>query len=282
MVKRSPARRPGYFPKNSAAFRAAAQPKMTLRGQTVLVTRPEVGSAEDPLAHRFREWGAQVLVQPAIQITNPPDWAPVDEALARLVEFDWAVFSSASGVRFFLQRLTQLGGDARRFQGVKLAVIGPGTAEALAEYGLRADLVPGEFRAEALAHALAPAAAGQRFLLIRASRGREVLRERLQAAGASVEQVVAYSSTDVEKADPQITSLLAAGKIDWVTVTSSSIAAALVHLFGDLLRRTRLASISPVTSAALRELGYPPTVEARDYTLSGLASAVLEAVLESM
>jgi uroporphyrinogen III methyltransferase / synthase len=254
---------------------------MTLRGLTVLVTRPEIQKGTSlinkSVMSPFSSLGAEVLFQPVIRLGDPPDWAPVDGAIARLAEFDWAVFSSANGVRFFLGRLEWLGSGAPGFCGVKLAAIGPGTAEALAERGLHADQVPAEFRAEALADALMPFAAGKRFLLIRASRGREVLRDRLESAGAIVEQVVAYSSIDVEQADPAITERLAAGRIDWVTVTSSSIAAALIRLFGPLLRRTRLASISPVTSAVLTELGYPPAVEAREYTLPGLASAIAEA-----
>jgi len=261
---------------NATPSEPAARP---LGGQTVLVARPEVASekAADPLVGQLRQWGAEVLTQPAIRITDPPDWRPVDQAIAQLAEFDWAVFSSANGVRFFLGRLFHLGGDVRRFEGMKIAAIGPGTAEALQEHGLRADRVPTEFHAEALADALSPLAAGRRFLLVRASRGREVLRERLQAAGAHVEQVVAYQSTDVARADPDVAARLAAGQIDWVTVTSSSIAVALARFFGDDLRRCRLASISPVTSSALRELGLAPAAEAREYTLLGLARAILEA-----
>ncbi|MBN2578990.1 MAG: uroporphyrinogen-III C-methyltransferase [Pirellulales bacterium] len=268
----------------------AARP---LSGQTVLVTRPEVEGGSlispsvtphlsDPLVEQLRELGGEVLVQPAIRLADPPDWTPVDRALSRLAEFDAVVFSSAHGVHGFLRRLWDGGGDARHFAGVKLATIGPGTAETLREYGLRADEVPSEFRAEALADLLTPDAAGKRFLLIRASRGREVLRERLEAAGATVEQIVAYSSTDVEQADPHVARELAAGKIDWVTVTSSSIATALVRLFGQQLRRSRLASISPVTSGVLGQLGFAPTVEAREHTMPGLAAAILEGAVESM
>jgi len=109
-----------------------------------------------------------------------------------------------------------------------------------------------EFRAESLAESLAGEALGKHFLLVRASRGREVLVEQLKAAGAIVEQVVAYTSGDVERPDPEIEKMLAAGRIDWITVTSSSIARSLVSLFGEKLRQSKLASISPVTSAALK------------------------------
>ena len=143
-------------------------------------------------------------------------------------------------------------------------------------YHLKADLVPDEYRAESLAAALVPDARGQRFLLARASRGREVLAEELLAAGGIVEQVVVYSSRDVEQADPEIAAALAAGRIDWITVTSSAIARSLANLFGDELRKSKLASISPITSATLRELGYEPAAEAREYTIEGVVDAILD------
>ena len=135
---------------------------------------------------------------------------------------------------------------------MKLAAIGPGTAAELVRYGLAADVMPKEYRAESLADALAPHAPGKRFLLARASRGRQVLPERLTAAGGIMEQVVVYATYDVETADPQIAAALAAGRVDWVTVTSSAIARAIVGLFGEQLRKARLASISPVTSQTSR------------------------------
>ena len=243
-----------------------------LSGKRIVITRP-LGQA-DALREPLQELGADVLVQPAIEISPPADWALVDDALQRLDHYDWLVFSSANGVRYFFERLLATGGDMRRLGRVQLAAIGPGTAEELADFGLRADLMPGEFRAEALAEALA-AADGRRFLLIRASRGREVLAERLRAAGREVDQVVTYRSSDVEQPIPEIAGALAAGEIDWVTVTSSAIARSLAALFGDQLRHTKLASISPVTSATLRELGFPPGIEATDYTMAGLVDAIL-------
>ncbi len=117
--------------------------------------------------------------------------------------------------------------------------------------------------------------AGRRFLLARASRGRDVLAKRLTAAAAIVEQIVVYTSTDVEQPEADIAAMLRAGRIDWVTVTSSAIARSLSRLFGDQLRRARLASISPFTSGVLRELGYQPAAEAAEYTLAGLVSAIV-------
>jgi uroporphyrinogen III methyltransferase/synthase len=258
----------------------------------------------DPLTKRLRELGAEVLVQPAIRISPPPDWRPVDDALAHLSDYDWLVFSSANGVRALLERGRQTNPERRDPAFPCLAAIGPGTADELARYGLQADLVPEQFRAESLAEALVNAEkgnaekgtdtfcrngpagaahkrgqspfplAGKRFLLARASRGREVLAERLVAAGAQVEQIVVYTSTDVEQPDAQIAALLQAGQVDWITVTSSAIARSLARLFGDDLRRAKLASISPLTSGVLRELGFEPAAEPAEYTLAGLAAAI--------
>ncbi len=255
-----------------------------LFGQRILLTRPrdQIG----PMWEWLADLGAELMVQPAIRIGDPPDWAPVDAALAELERYGWLVFSSANGVRYLLERLLDGGGDLRRLTRSKLACIGPATAEELGRYHLRADLVPGEYRAEALAEALmgrclggdAEGGGGEteppRFLLARASRGREVLAERLRAAGGVVDQVVVYSSTDVEQADEEVAVAMSAGRIDWVTVTSSAIARSLVALFGEELRKARLASISPVTSETLRRLGHEPAAEATEYTTEGLVEAI--------
>jgi uroporphyrinogen III methyltransferase/synthase len=246
-----------------------------LLGITIMVTRSEGQAAA--LSLTLAELGANVMVQPAIGIEDPSDWGPVDEALAGLDQFDWLVFSSSNGVRYFLERLKQAGRDLRALRDVRLAAIGPGTAEQLASYHLRADLVPAEFRAESLADSLEPAAArGERFLLARASRGREVLAERLAAAGGRVDQVVVYNSVDVEKPDAELFERLSNGGIDWVTVTSSAIARSLVNMFGDALRQSRLVSISPVTSDVLSDLGLSPDAEANPYTMQGVVDAILQ------
>lgn len=243
-----------------------------LFGSRILVTRPREQAEE--LAQPLRQLGAEIVYQPAIEILPPDDWRPVDAALDRLAGYDWLVFSSANGVRSLLDRLWSRAGDWRCLSHLKLAAIGSGTAEELARYRLKADLVPPEFRAESLAAELATVAAGRRFLLARASRGREVLAEQLRASGAEVDQVVVYRSVDVEQPDADIAAALAHGKIDWVTVTSSAIARSLVQMFGAALRTTRLASISPVTSETLRQLGHAPAVEATEYTRDGLVRAI--------
>lgn len=247
-----------------------------LFGQTILVTRPlhQSSSLVDPLA----ELGAEILIHPAIEISDPPDWSPVDDALSRLDQFDWLVFSSANGVRYLLSRLLASARDMRALSHVKLAAIGPGTADALAEYHLRADLQPPkDFRAESLAAALAEDAADKRFLLARASRGREVLADELKKSGGEVEQIVAYTSSDAIQADSDLIRRLEAGEINWITVTSSAIARSLAATFGQRLSKTKLVSISPITSETLTQYGLQPAAEATSYTMPGVVDAIVNA-----
>jgi uroporphyrinogen III methyltransferase / synthase len=246
-----------------------------LFGQRVLVTRPyELHNLRgDKLRPLLAEFGAEVVLQPVIEIEGVRNKRLFDELVTRLQEFSMVVFASANGADHFLRQIA-MRGDARLLGGIKLAAIGPGTALEMLRYSLRADFIPNVNRAEALADALAPHVAGRRVLLVRGSRGREVLAERLVAAGAGVEQVVAYQSTDVAKPDPEVAAALAAGTIDWITVTSSSIARSLVRLFGEDLRRAKLVSISPITSDTLRENGFEPAAQATDYTMAGVVDSI--------
>ncbi len=248
--------------------------KRPLFGQTIMVTRPRAQAAS--LAGLLSEQGANVVLQPAIEITEPTDWHPVDDAIRQLHHYDWLVFSSTNGVQFFVERLLASGWDTRSLGGLKIAAVGPGTAQALSRYYLTADLQPDEFHAEGLTEELDQHASGQRFLIPRASRGREVLPDKLRRAGGAVDQIVVYRSQDVEVPAPETQSRLAAGEIDWVTVTSSAIARALAKMFGEDLRKARLASLSPITSATLRELGFEPSIEAASHTMQGLVDALLK------
>jgi uroporphyrinogen III methyltransferase/synthase len=247
----------------------------SLFGHTMLVTRPE--RQVESMAAKLRQFGADVLVQPAIEISEPRDWKPVDAAIGRLADFDWLAFTSSNGVHYFLRRLLALGRDLRALGGLQLAAIGPATVEALAEYHLTADIQPNSYRAEALAEALAPQAKGKRFLLARASRGREVLAEMLAAAGGEVTQAVVYESRDVAQPNEDVLAALQAGRITWTTVTSSAIARALVGMFGEALRQTQLAAISPLTAEVLTDLGYPPAVVTETFTTDGIIAAILAA-----
>jgi uroporphyrinogen III methyltransferase/synthase len=249
-----------------------------LFGRHVLVTRPR--HQAEALVHRLEELGAAVSILPAVEVREPDDWGPVDRALADLASYRWLVFTSANGVHSLIRRLRQTGRDLRSLGPLSLAAIGPATADALREYHLEPDLVPPEYRSESLAAALRERVRGQRILLARADRGREILRDDL-AAVADVNQVAVYSQVDSAEPDPALLEQLSQGRIDYVTLTSSNIARGLVKALsptglGPFRDGTvRLVSISPVTSAAVRDLGLPVAAEAVEYTTDGVVAALV-------
>jgi len=246
-----------------------------LHGVSIGLTRSE--DQLDGVIERVLELGGDPVAMPLIQIQPPEDWAPVDAVLERISDFDWIVFTSANGVHSFLARLGATGGDARRFASARLAVIGPATAEALAEFHLWADLMPSVFRAEDLAEAMAPQVEGRKVLWVRASRGRDVLPDRLTAAGAVLEQIVAYQNVDAEALSPDVVQRIQTGRLDWIGLSSPSIARSLAQLLSATETRlggVRLAAISPVTEAAAIECGLPIAAVAETYTWDGLLAAI--------
>lgn len=244
-----------------------------LFGQRILVTR--AASQADEFAQKLSQFGAEVVLQPAIEILPPENYEEVDRAIELISEMNWIVFSSGNGVRYFLNRLSELGFDARHFAHVKLAAMGPGTAAALQDFNLKADLLPEQYRAEAMVEALTPQVNGEKVLLIRASRGRDILQVGLTEAGADVEQVVVYRSRDVQTLSPSTIEAVKQG-IDWVTFTSSAIARSSIELMGHHLDGLKSVSISPITSEIMRGLGVEPTIEAKQHDLDGLIHAILD------
>lgn len=232
-------------------------------------------STAQRLRNHLAELGADVIKQPAIQIADPSDWTPVDTAQDMIEQYDWLVFTSGNAVEHFMERLFARGLDVRRLGRVKLAAAGSGTADRLARYHLQADHHPEKFVPETLARELAGEANGGRFLLPRAGLDRSELVEALERAGSNVDQVVVYRRVDVAEPSPDVAMALSSDEIDWVTVTSGATAQSLVRLYGDALRHARLASISPMTSAALRELGFEPAVEASPHNRKALVDAML-------
>ncbi len=255
---------------------------LELSGLTVLVTRPR--EQADELRALLEERGAAVLVQPSIAILPPETWADVDDALQSVErrDFDWILFSSSNGVRFFLERVAA-NRRARFFADAQISVaaVGPGTAAALDEFGVAVDLIPTkEYNAEGLVAALRDAEtslAGKSLLSVRASRGRDVLSKEAAKLGAVVREVVAYRSVDVETPDAAVVDALRSNRIDFGTVASSATAKALARLFGDAFSQTRWVALSPLTADALRSVGAEPAAVAQEATLSKLVDAVVSA-----
>ncbi|MSR60799.1 MAG: uroporphyrinogen-III C-methyltransferase [Planctomycetaceae bacterium] len=250
-----------------------------LFGRRVGVTRP-AGQSAAVIARLF-DLGAQPVLMPTIEILPPTDWHEVDRTLERLATFDWIAFTSVNGVRSLMGRLWETGSDGRRLGGIKLAAIGEGTSQALAEFHLRADLVPSSFRAEALAEALKPHVAGRHVLWARASRCREILPIELRSAGATLEELVVYRNEDVDQLDVPTLAAIEGGELDWIGLSSPSIARSLARLLSPAAKARlgdpiRLASISPITTAAAHEAGLPIAVEATRHTWNGILDAIIE------
>ena len=248
---------------------------LPLFGQSIVVTRPVAQAGG--LAGRLRALGAHVIEIPTIAFEPPESFAPVDRAIEKLDSYDWLAFTSANGVRCFIERLDASSCDLRSLRA-KLCAIGPATAEALAKLHLKVDLTPDEFVAESVADAFRCCSpAGKRVLLPRAETAREFLPEALRSFGAVVDVVPVYRAVVPEESRQAAERAWSGAKTpDWVTVTSSSTVTNLAELVPVArLRASRIASIGPITSGAARGLGLPVAVEASPYTADGLIDALV-------
>ena len=251
----------------------------------ILVTRSLHQTSS--LAEHLRALGAEPILVPTITLAPPSTYAPLDTAMADLDGFDWLVFTSANAVQAFASRWT-----VRAPFIPKIAAIGPATARALTDIGLRTDLLPPQAIAESLAQTLLPhVTPGQtRVLLVRAETARDHLPEVLRAAGAELTLAPAYRTVVPESSIPLLQELFraAASWPDAITFTSSSTATnlmALLHAAGLTLppdgpgdKRILRASIGPITSETLRELGYPAHIEAREATVPSLVKTLAQAL----
>ena len=254
-----------------------------LFGRRIIVTRSR--EQADELIDMLEERGAEAIPAPTIRIAPPDDMAALDRACAEAGTFDWIVFSSANAVDSFMERLLATS-DIRELKGVRICTSGDSTASRLARYGIRVDLTPPEFRADALVDALKSSGEleGKRFLFPRADIARDVLADELRAAGAEVVDIVAYRTTlgDGERdGDHDIYRMLLDREIDAVTFTSASTVRNFAQILGpeqaaDLLRTTVVASIGPVTAEAAQRLDIATTVMPERYTIPDLVDALVE------
>ena len=247
-----------------------------LFGKRILVTRAR--SQASKLTAKLENLGAEVIEVPAITITDPTDlYAALDQAIGQLQDYHWVMFTSANGVKHFFARLLQAGKDARALGYAKIVAIGSATAVELKKYGLVADVVPGEYRAEGIIEAmkgkLPPHA---KILLPRAEEAREILPEKLREMGAEVDVVSAYRTVCAAADGEALTSELNEGRIDMVTFTSSSTVKNLVNIIGsaDVLNGVKTACIGPVTADTAKSLGIEPDIVAKEYTIDGLVEAI--------
>ena len=242
-----------------------------LFGRRVVVTRAREQAST--LRTRLEELGAEVIELPAIAVE------PLDFELPALREYAWCIFTSVNGVDAFFDRgLARAGLDARALAPARIAAIGPGTAEALARRGIRADLVPERFVAESLVAAFPdPAEAGERVLVARAESARDVIPAGLTAGGYVVDVLGVYRTVPVTP-DARDLARVRAGEVDAVTFTSSSTVDNFCDAVGAVASEVRVISIGPVTSDTARERGMTVHAEADPHTIDGLVDAVLAAL----
>lgn len=251
-----------------------------LFGQRVLVTRTRQQASA--LSARLRALGAEAIELPTIRIAPPGDWASLDATIASLASFDWVVFTSVNGVGYFCTRLKAAGLDARALHGVQLAAIGPATAAELDAHGLRADYVPGEYIAEAIAAGLGDVH-GLRVLLPRADIARPTLADLLREGGAEVVEVAAYRTLRPETNPAELGDLLA--RVTVATFASSSTVRNLAAMADDadldlpqVLEHATVACIGPITAETAREMGVPVQIVAQEYTIDGLIEALVNQI----
>ena len=228
-----------------------------LNGMRIVITRAE--SEAPSLAEKLRELGAKTLVLPTIAILPPESTDELDRVIREVGEFDWVVFTSVNGVRFFHERAKTLNVSFDRLNLVKVAAIGPATADALERLGRKPDYVPDEYLSEEIAHGLGDVR-GKRILLPRADIASKKLPSLLMQRGAFVDEVVAYRTVIPDDLTPNRLKQIFAGGVDMITFTSPSTVRNFARAVGAtelerLLKSVKVACIGPVTVEACEGIG---------------------------
>ena len=251
-----------------------------LFGKRIVVTRSR--GQVSVFAEQLIDLGATTIEFPTIDVVPPASWGELDNAIKNIETYNWLIFTSANAVKFFMERLRSLGRDIRMLKGVNICVVGPKTAESLEQYGLLADLVPTEFKAEGVLAALGNGnIQGMKFLIPRAKVAREIIPEQLRERGAEVTVATAYENvkpaTDVER----VKKLFQDKKISVVTFTSSSTVHNFIEILGQkeyksLTNGVAVACIGPVTAKTAEDYGLKVTIMPKDYTIPAFVEAMVE------
>ena len=264
-----------------------AASNQALRGFRILVGRARHQAGA--LSSGLRAVGAQVIEIPFIEIRRPRSFAPLDFALQHLSDYDWLILTSVNGVETMWERIVKLRIKAGKLSHLKIAAIGPATKSAIEAHGLEVQVVPKEYVAESVVKSLRHKVKGKRVLLARAKVARDVIPRELRKLGARVDVVEAYETVLPKSSRTRLRALLKSPqhRPHVITFTSSSTARNFAELLSPrwrgnscppdvvpLLQAVQFASIGPVTSATLRELGLLPHIEAGQYTIPGLITAI--------
>ena len=251
-----------------------------LLGKRIVVTRAREQASD--LVRQLAELGAECLEYPTIKIVPAQDTRPLEEAVAHLDTYDWIVFTSVNGVKYFFDHLFAAGRDVRALRHIRTAAIGPATADKMLQFGLKSDIIPENYRAESVVEAFRREKMdGQKILLPRAGEARPVLPVELRKMGAEVQEVTAYLTEKARDNADILISELQAEAIDMVTFTSSSTVKNFKSLlppdeFNRLIDGVKVASIGPITTDTASELGFKVDVTAESYTIPGLCEAILK------
>ena len=232
------------------------------------------------LSGELRKLGATVIEIPFIEIRKPRSFKALDGALGSLAEYDWLILTSVNGVDAMWERLAKLGLRPTSLKHLRIAAIGPATKKAIEQRGAKVDVVPKEYVAESVVRSLRKRAKGKRVLLVRAKVARDVIPQELRKAGAQVDVVEAYETVVPQSSRTRLRSVLRNPRQQphVITFTSSSTAKNFVALLGERnpsFDNILFASIGPVTSATLREVGLPVDIQTREYTIPGLVEAIV-------
>lgn len=252
--------------------------KKPLMGKRIVVTRAR--SQASDLVERLSGLGADCIEVPTIKIVPAEDNGPLESAIDRISTYDWLVFTSVNGVRFFFETLHKKGLDARALGMIHTASIGPATSATLFDYGVQSDIVPESYRAESIIDAFASMKIeGAKILLPRAAGARPILPVELDKMGADVDEVISYHAAPVNDDADRLIAMLEDQTIDLVTFTSSSTVTNFKSLLPDdraeeLMAGTAIASIGPITTETAEKLGFRVTLTAEAYTIPGLCDAI--------
>jgi len=247
-----------------------------LTGKRILITRATEQAEEFSTA--LQNYGAQVIAFPTIEIAPLEDWQPLDRTIEKLDSYDWVIFTSVNGVRFFAQRLKEKGINRAALARKKICAIGPRTQKELEKMGVTVHFRPSEYRAEGVAEGLKDRGIqGQKILLPRAREARRILPEALREAGALVDEVEVYRTVKPAKGKLSLEAILKKG-IDVVVFTSPSTIRNFMELLSDktALNDVKVAIIGPVTGETARNHGLEPVISPSEYTIPSLVEAIVE------
>ena len=255
---------------------------LPLFGKKIVITRTREQSTT--LRETLEDLGAQVVEFPAIRIESLSNFSKMDRVIRSLSTYDEIVFASVNGVRAFFDRILEIGRDARSLGKCHVTAVGPQTAAEILKYGVKPDRIPTHYETKAIVEELGrkpDALKGKRMLLVRASAATQNLEHDLKKLGARVDRLDAYRTLLPKSVPADLKSVILKGRVDAVTFTSASTAEHFVQLLGEkkaraIAKRALVASIGPVTSAALRKNGLPPGCEASVFTVDGLVKALVK------